>query len=149
MNSSHSQNPIRSQEISMKSKITIWHTITPDLVKKLNWCAQMISFIISELCEYILVLLDLALEKNRTLQNLPLVSEFFIINTQLTYDKVYIIWKEIFHWFQKYKVYQHSTIYSLKYDHFSFLLVKMTILCWNFEKWSRDTFIEINTNNES
>ena len=149
MNSSYSQNPIRSQEISMKSKITIWHTITPDLVKKLYWCAQMISFIISELCEYILVLLDLALEKNRTLQNLPLVSEFFTINTQLTYGKLYIIWKEIFHWFQKYKVYSYSTTYSLKYDHFSFSVVKMTNFCWNFEKWSCDTFNEINPNNAS
>ena len=51
----------------------------------------MTSFIMSELSEYILVMFALALEKIRTLQNLPIVSEFFTINTQLTYGKLYII----------------------------------------------------------
>ena len=50
-------------------KITIWHTISPDLVKKFYWWTQMTHFTIPERCEHILFCLSADNKSNEPKQN--------------------------------------------------------------------------------
>ena len=91
------------QEISIKSQITIWHTISWDSTKKYNSWAKIIDKLKFKLSEHILSSFHFFIARNRLIKNLPIASEVFIVTFKLTYADLYIIWKEIFYWFQKYE----------------------------------------------
>ena len=122
------QNSMEGQEISMKFKKAIWHITFGVLMKNTNLGAQMTFHAKNDVTFDLFVPDRLSTRKKCDMKNLPIVSVTFIINSYSIYDKRYIIWKEIFRWFQKYKVHSNPTI-----------LDQITTIC--HYKWSKWPFL--------